>query len=87
LAVCWVKWDPILSLIRQYALDVPIYIANHTFLILTGDDMELSQEESEVVAWFLSQHWSEFSEIAEEYLSASAVHRLAEKLGLENRGA
>lgn len=58
--ISWVKWDPILSLIRQYALDVPIYIANHTFLILTGDDMELSQEESEVVAWFLSQHWSEF---------------------------
>jgi len=48
--------------------------------------MELSQEESEVVAWFLSQHWSEFSEIA-EYLLASAVHRLAEKLGLENRAA
>lgn len=49
--------------------------------------MELSQEESEVVAWFLSQHWSEFSEIAEEYLLASAVQRLAEKLGLENRAA
>ena len=49
--------------------------------------MELSQEESEVVAWFLSQHWTDFAEVAEECLSASAVHRLAEKLGLENADA
>lgn len=82
-----VKRDPILSAIRQYPLEVPGYIANHTFLIMTGDDMELSEEESEVVAWFLSQHWPEFAEVAEECLSASAVHRLAEKLGLENADA
>lgn len=47
--------------------------------------MTLSEEEKEVIAWFLSKHWAEFAEDVEEHLSTHAVHRLAEKFGLENK--
>jgi len=47
----------------------------------------LSDEESEVIGWFLSQYRAEFAAVTEECLSASVVHRLAEKPGLENADA
>lgn len=46
--------------------------------------MELSEAEKEVIAWFLSKHWAEFASGVEELLSTHAVHRLAEKLGLDS---
>lgn len=46
--------------------------------------MESSEEEREIVAWFLSQHWTAFAEATEDYLSQTARHRLAEKPGLED---
>lgn len=46
--------------------------------------MELSKEEAELLAWFIGLHWIEFSERAEEMVSVCALHRLAEKLGLNN---
>lgn len=47
--------------------------------------MELSKEEVELLAWFVGTHWAEFSEGAQEIVSPSALHRLAEKLGLESK--
>lgn len=44
--------------------------------------MELNKEEAEIVAGFLATNWSAFSHVAEEVMTASALHRLAEKLGV-----
>ena len=46
--------------------------------------MELNQEEAEMVAGFITANWAAFSQAAEEVMSVCALHRLAEKLGLEN---
>lgn len=46
--------------------------------------MELNQEEAEIVAGFIAANWAAFSQAAEEVMSVCALHRLAEKLGLEN---
>jgi hypothetical protein len=46
--------------------------------------MELNKEEAEIIAGFLAANWSAFSQAAEEVMSVCALHRLAEKLGLEN---
>lgn len=46
--------------------------------------MELNKEEAEIIAGFLAANWSAFSQVAEDVMTVSAIHRLAEKLGLEN---
>ncbi|WP_337013401.1 hypothetical protein [Pantoea sp. AS142] len=46
--------------------------------------MEFTNEEREVIAWFIGGHWQDFASGAEELISITALHRLAEKLGLEN---
>lgn len=46
--------------------------------------MELSEEEKEAIAWFLSNHWPEFSEGVAEFMTTHAVHRLASKLDLNS---
>ncbi|MFS7250279.1 hypothetical protein AB6869_14900 [Rahnella rivi] len=46
--------------------------------------MDLNQEEAEMVAGFIAANWAAFSQAAEEVMSVCALHRLAEKLGLEN---
>lgn len=46
--------------------------------------MELNQEEAEIVAGFIAANWAAFSQAAEDVMSVCALHRLAEKLGLEN---
>ena len=46
--------------------------------------MELNQEETEMVAGFIAANWAAFSQAAEGVISVCALHRLAEKLGLEN---
>ena len=46
--------------------------------------MELNKEEAEMVAGFIAANWSAFSQAAEEVMSVCALHRLAEKLELEN---
>ncbi|QGF27465.1 hypothetical protein EE896_11785 [Pantoea eucalypti] len=44
--------------------------------------MELNEEETEVIALFLSAHWDDFFEISQEFMSIVALHRLAEKFKL-----
>lgn len=46
--------------------------------------MKFSDQELELLAWFIGKHWNEFFNEAEEVVSISTLHRLAEKLGLEN---
>lgn len=46
--------------------------------------MELTQQETEIIAGFLAENWAAFSQSAEEVISVCALHRLAEKLGLES---
>ncbi|MBU9866801.1 hypothetical protein [Rahnella aceris] len=46
--------------------------------------MELTQEEKELIAGYLGQHWQQFVATAEEFMSDRALHALAEKLGLES---
>lgn len=46
--------------------------------------MELNKEEAEIIAGFLATNWSAFSQAAEDVMTVSALHRLAEKLGLES---
>ena len=46
--------------------------------------MELNQEEVEIVAGFIAANWAAFSQAAEGVISVCALHRLAEKLGLES---
>ena len=41
--------------------------------------MELNEEEKELIALFLSKHWAEFFEDSQDFMSISALHRLAEK--------
>lgn len=45
--------------------------------------MEFSKQEVELLAWFIGKHWNEFFSEAEEMVSISALHKLAEKLGLD----
>ncbi|EOC9365083.1 hypothetical protein ACJCHP_001710 [Enterobacter asburiae] len=45
--------------------------------------MELSKEEAELIAGFISEHWQEFAASVEGVISIYALHRLAAKLGLE----
>lgn len=47
--------------------------------------MELTEVEAEAIGWLLSRHWEEFSQTAEEFMSVSALHRLAEKFRLEDK--
>lgn len=47
--------------------------------------MELTKEEAELIAGFIANHWPEFAAGAEEVISICALHRLAEKLGLESQ--
>jgi hypothetical protein len=46
--------------------------------------MELSKEEAELIAGFIGEHWKEFYDSVEDVISTCALHRLAEKLGLES---
>lgn len=46
--------------------------------------MELSKEEAELIAGFMGEHWQEFAASVEDVISVCALHRLAEKLGLES---
>ena len=43
--------------------------------------MEWKKEEAEIIAGFLAANWSGFSQAAEEVMTVSAGHRLAEKWG------
>ncbi len=45
--------------------------------------MEFTDQELELLAWFIGKHWNEFFSEAEEMVSISTLHRLAEKLELE----
>lgn len=45
--------------------------------------MRFSEQELELLAWFVGKHWNQFFNEAEEIVSISGLHRLAEKLGLE----
>lgn len=47
--------------------------------------MELNEEETEVIALFLSSHWADFFETSQEFMSIVAIHRLAEKLMLSEQ--
>ncbi|MFK3934056.1 hypothetical protein ACI2JB_10710 [Pantoea agglomerans] len=44
--------------------------------------MEINEEEMEVIALFLSKDWANFFEESQDFMSISALHRLAEKLML-----
>lgn len=46
--------------------------------------MELNEEETEVLALFLSNHWTEFFEGSQEFMSIVSLHRLAEKFNLSD---
>ena len=46
--------------------------------------MELTPQEAELIAGFIGEHWQEFSASVEGVTSVCALHRLAEKLGLES---
>ncbi|EGQ5289292.1 hypothetical protein QWY64_09455 [Enterobacter hormaechei] len=46
--------------------------------------MELTKEEVELIAGFIGQHWQEFVASVEDVTTVTALHRLAEKLGLES---
>jgi predicted DsbA family dithiol-disulfide isomerase len=48
--------------------------------------MKFSEQELELLAWFIAKHWNDFFREAEEVVSISALHRLAEKLGLDQTG-
>lgn len=45
--------------------------------------MELTQKELEVLSWYIGSNWHAFSVLAEEYIGVNGLHRLAEKLKLE----
>lgn len=45
--------------------------------------MELTELEREVLTWFIGENWQDFAEKAEEFLGVNGLHRLAEKLKLE----
>lgn len=44
--------------------------------------MQLSKEEAEALGWLVRLHWKEFATAAEEFMTISAIHRLAEKFEL-----
>jgi predicted DsbA family dithiol-disulfide isomerase len=44
--------------------------------------MKFSDQELELLAWFIGKHWNEFFNETEDIVSINALHRLAEKLGL-----
>ncbi|EPA0112015.1 MULTISPECIES: hypothetical protein [Enterobacter cloacae complex] len=46
--------------------------------------MELTQQEAELITGFIGEHWQEFAASVEGVISVCALHRLAEKLGLES---
>ena len=50
-----------------------------------GKHMQLSELEAELVAGFIGEHWQEFVESVEDVISIYALHRLAEKLGLDEQ--
>ncbi|MFD3226657.1 hypothetical protein [Rahnella aceris] len=45
--------------------------------------MRLTEQEIELLAWFIGKHWDLFFREAEEAVSISTLHRLAEKLNLD----
>ncbi|EPA0114799.1 hypothetical protein ACQYI3_004365 [Enterobacter ludwigii] len=47
--------------------------------------MEFTEIERELLSWFIGKHWVEFAEEAEEIAGINALHRLAEKLGIEQK--
>lgn len=47
--------------------------------------MKFTEQEIELLAWFIGKHWNQFFKDAEEVVSISALHRLAEKLSLNQR--
>ena len=49
--------------------------------------MELNEEETEVIALFLSTHWVEFFESSQEFMSIVALHRLAKKFRLADQNS
>lgn len=49
--------------------------------------MELNDEETEVIALFLSTHWDVFFESSQEFMSIVALHRLAEKFKLADQNS
>lgn len=46
--------------------------------------MKFSEQEMELLAWFIGKHWNQFFKEAEGIVSINAFHRLAEKLNLVN---
>lgn len=49
--------------------------------------MEINEEETEVISLFLSNHWTEFFESSQEFMSIVALHRLAEKFKLADQNS
>ncbi|WP_157092087.1 hypothetical protein [Buttiauxella gaviniae] len=45
--------------------------------------MKFSEQELELLSWFIGKHWNQFFKEAEEVVSISTLHRLAEKLALD----
>lgn len=45
--------------------------------------MGFSDQELELLSWFIGKHWDEFFNEAEEVVLIIALHRLAEKLGFD----
>ncbi|MCT4701170.1 hypothetical protein MUA02_04585 [Enterobacteriaceae bacterium H20N1] len=46
-------------------------------------DIRFSEQELELLSWFIGKHWNEFFKEAEETVTINTLHRLAEKLGLD----
>lgn len=47
--------------------------------------MKFSEQELELLSMFIGKYWNEFFTQAEEISSIYALHRLAEKLGLDQK--
>jgi hypothetical protein len=45
--------------------------------------MKFTEQELELLAWYIGKNWNQFFKEAEEVVSINALHRLAEKLGLD----
>lgn len=48
--------------------------------------MEFTDKEIELLAWLAEKHWDEFSDMAEQTIGVNGMHRIAEKLKLQQAG-
>lgn len=49
--------------------------------------MELNEEETEAIAFFLGSNWAAFFESSQEFMSIVALHKLAEKFMLSEENS